>query len=411
MLIRGPAVVVSAALLWPAQAALSADWEGVFEGKLGKARVIVELNAGVDTSDYKGGFADGSRYSYYPKLYDLNLVLDREGDGEELNFIESTAKHFEVPDLPKNDPQITGRWTLRVDGEGAAGTWTSPDGKKKLLIALKRVDLVPADTLPQDGNQLSQTYNELWFGSVSFAPTEKQAKFGDIVMTYMTDSAFGQEVPVLSRFPDATRMARANDLLNAYYRQSLMNYRDCVNGVPGDWRNGNEKPEPDYQFEATYANPMVVSIEENGSVFCGGAHPNNYATPLTFDLETLTQIGGIYGRDLSPDGFGHVLKLASKDERIAFENVALGRWMKAAKSAGDSGEDSCAAAGFLGEQAPGEKEFSLSFVAKGLAVRRTDFPHAASNCLFADYNPTITPWTDLRPWLKDGQRLLTSEVE
>ncbi|MCA0432053.1 MAG: hypothetical protein LCH46_02220 [Proteobacteria bacterium] len=387
----------------------AADWEGVFEGTLGKSKVIVELNAGADASDYKGGFADGSRYSYYPKLYDLNLVLDGGGSGAPLAFTETTARHMEVPDLPPGDPKITGRWSISVDGKGATGTWASPDGKKKLPISLRRVPLMAADKLPPQNSQLSATYNGLWFRSVSFEPTEKTAAFGGILMTYMKDSAFGQEVPVFSRFPDGTRMEKANAVLMDYYKQSLMGYRDCVNGVPADWRS--DKLEVEYQFEAKYASPAAVSIEESGSVFCGGAHPSNYATPLTFDLETMTQIGGTYGLDLSPDGFGHVLKLANKEERAVFESFALDRWNAAASAAGDSGEDSCAGQSFLDSQPPGEREFSLSFLPDGLAVRRTDFPHVASNCLFEDYNPTVIPWADLKPWLRPGQTLLTSEMK
>ena len=36
--------------------AIAADWEGVFEGTLGKAKIIVELNAGEEKTDYKGGY-------------------------------------------------------------------------------------------------------------------------------------------------------------------------------------------------------------------------------------------------------------------------------------------------------------------------------------------------------------------
>jgi hypothetical protein len=64
----------------------------------------------------------------------------------------------------------------------------------------------------------------------------------------------------------------------------------------------------------------------------------------------------------------------------------------------------------MNDQPTGEKEFSLAFDPKGLAVQRTDFPHAASNCLFQDFNPTIIPWADLKPWLKPDQTLLMDEL-
>ena len=47
--------VVFLLLCW-ACPTLAAEWEGVFEGSLGKAKIIVELNAGPDKTEYKGGF-------------------------------------------------------------------------------------------------------------------------------------------------------------------------------------------------------------------------------------------------------------------------------------------------------------------------------------------------------------------
>jgi hypothetical protein len=84
-------------------------------------------------------------------------------------------------------------------------------------------------------------------------------------------------------------------------------------------------------------------------------------------------MGGKYELDLSPDGFGRVLQLASKDERIAFERFALGRWKDAAAQDKEMGAD--CSAGWIEDAPEGQRAFSLSFSEKGLAVTRTDFPH------------------------------------
>ena len=150
-----------------------------------------------------------------------------------------------------------------------------------------------------------------------------------------------------------------------------------------------EPYEPEYNFEVVYASPRVVTISEGGSVFCGGAHPNNYVSYLTFDLVNGQQIGGLYQLDLSPRGFGEILKLADKQERIAFESFALARWQAAAAAAGETGEDGCGGTGFMADQAPGEKEFSLSFDKKGLAVQRTDYPSALPIVCFRTSTPPL----------------------
>ncbi len=122
-----------------------------------------------------------------------------------------------------------------------------------------------------------------------------------------------------------------------------------------------------------------------------------------------SKIGGVYGLDLSPQGFGRLLKLADKTERIAFERFALGRWKAAAaKDIAMAGECNT---GWIDDAPEGEKDFYMSFEATGLAVTRVDYPHVASVCMFTDFNPTIIPWADLAPWLKRDQKLLTTEVQ
>jgi hypothetical protein len=388
-----------------AQPVSAADWEGVFEGTLGKSPIIVELNAGIDASSYPGGYLEGSRYSYLPAAFDLKLVLETEG--KRLEFVESTAPYYLIADLPKDDPARTGHWSLKVSGKTASGTWSSRDGKKTLPIALKRLPLVKQADEPKDMNRLTTTYNERWFKEVKISGAEKPIKFGGVALAYETDTAFTLAMPVFTALPDKAVMSKANVLLRDYYKQSLMQNRDCINGLPSE----EEVPkEPDYSFDVIYASPTVLTISESGSVFCGGAHPNNYASYISFDLVEGKQIGGTYQLDLSPDGFGRILKLANKQERIAFETFALTRWDAAAKASSDA-DKTCAEVNFMGEQEPGEKDFSLAFAAEGLAVFRTDYPTAAAACLFQDYNPTIIPWADLRPFLRPDQKLLTTEIK
>ena len=385
----------------PAQAA---DWEGVFEGTIGKARVIVELNAGAEKSEYKGGYLEGARYSYLPKPIDIKLILDEEGSV--LRFTETLLQHGRFADA--EDKKITGQWSLSVNGDTALGTWTSPTGDKSLPISLTRVDLLPVSEVPKDANPLPTTYDTRWLESVNFNDAGTAKSFGDVEVRFTKDSAFGIAFPVLGNFPDGNRKAKVNAMLLTQHMKSVVDYRNCLNGVPADW--SEPETEPQFNIGVDYASPTVLSYTEGGSVFCGGAHPSNYVKSQTYDLTEPARMGGDYQLDLSPQGFGRVLKLANKDERIAFERFALGRWQDAAKAAGESGDESCLK-GWIDDSAEGEKEFDLSFTPTGLAVTRTDYPHVASNCLFQDFNPTIIPWADLKPWVKDGQTLLTSEIK
>ncbi len=390
-------VLVLTVAVLPGRAS-AADWEGIYQGTLGKAKVIVQLVEPLD--DMEGETKrETSRYSYVPKVRDLNLVLSSKG--KTLLFDETPQQYYEF-NGEGSEKVITGKWSLSADGKTAKGTWTSPDGKKKLPIALTRVPDLGEDEADPDLNIWSATYNDLWLRSVTFSDAGEAKRFGDVEVRWLKNSGFGITYPVLGAFPDAARKEAVNALLMKAIRKSLGDYRDCKNGVPVDWEPENET---EISFAVDYASPTLLSFTESGSVFCGGAHPDNYASPKSYDLTVPAQIGGKDGLDLSPDGFGRVLKLANKDERIAFERFALGKWKAAADADKEMGAD-CASS-WMDESPEGAKNFSLSFTEKGLAVFRTDYPHVLSVCLGTDFNPTIVPWTELRPWLKDGQTLLT----
>lgn len=390
------------ALLLLASPAFAVDWEGSYEGTLGKAKIIVQLVEPLD--DMEGETKrETSRYSYVPKARDLNLFLTKQG--ATLAFEETTQQpwEFNAPDTKKI---ITGRWNLTYRDGKATGTWLSPDGKKKLPITLTMVPELDREEVDPDLNILNETYNGLWLKSVGFSAAGQAKRFGDVEVAMVKDSAFGIEFPMLTAHPDAAQMERGNAMLLKQHRATVSGYRDCKNGVPLEWEPENGEPEMAYEID--YASPTVLSFTESGSVFCGGAHPNNYSTPMTYDLAGLVQMGGRYNLDLSPEGFGRVLKLANREERIAFERFALGLW-QAAETKDTAMEGACKT-GFIEDAPDGEKMFSLSFTPRGLAVLRTDYPHVASVCLSTDFNPTIIPWSDLKPWLKPGQTLLSSEI-
>jgi hypothetical protein len=300
------------------------------------------------------------------------------------------------------DKRVTGRWELRVSGEQAKGSWQSPDGKKKLPIALSRVAEVSRAEAGPERNLPIATYDELWAKTLRFSDAGVAKRFGAVEIRWVKDSAFGITFPLLGAFPDEARKAASNAALLAAHHRDVVRYRECKNGVPIDWLPENDMPE--FHYEVSYASPTLLSFSEAGSVFCGGAHPNNYITLITYDLTTGEKMGGDYLLDLSPQGFGRMLKLATKQERMAFERFAMGRWREAAardtEMAGDCD------AGWDDMAPEGEKEFKLHLTGAGLAVTRTDYPHVASVCLFTDFNPTVIPWAELKPWLKPGQQLV-----
>ncbi len=389
--------------------ALAADWEGVFSGTLGTSRILVELT---DPLDEKQGVSkrETSRYSYLPKARDLNLML--KSSSGELRFEETLLQPYQYTSADQTDKKVSGTWVLSVKGAAATGKWTSPDGKQHLPIQLSRVQNLADDNPFPDSNIWSATYNAEWLKLVTIAPVGKPKTFGTVEVDMMKDSVFGIEHPVLSKFPDAGRKEANNAALTAAFKSEIAEYRDCKNGVPIDWEEDPETSGPDFAYTVDYATPDLLSFTIAGSVFCGGAHPSNYVTPVTYDLSTSEQIGGRSGEnksDLNADAFGRILKLANKDERIAFERFALGLWK--ANAAKDTEMGETCMTGWIDDNPEGERDFSLSFTTMGLAVTRKDYPSVAAACQFQDFNPTIIPWADLKPWLRSDQTLLTTGIQ
>lgn len=395
-------IVTFVAGLFVSFSASAADWEGVFEGTLGTAPIIVELNAGAEKSSFKGGYADGPRYSYLPKTRDISLILDKEG--ESLAFTETLWSHHRFAD--EADKHITGTWQLQVKGDKATGTWTSPKGETSFPIRLTRAPLVPAQEITSDQSQLAATYDLLWLNSVSFTDAGTANTFGPVEIRWSKDSAFNVAYPVIGNFPDGKQKAVINTMLLLKHMKSVLEYRNCLNGVAFNWSDA--ETEPSFNFEITYASPTVLSYTVSGSVFCGGAHNNNFTNPQSFDLTAVAQIGGGDQQDLSPQGFGRILKLETREQRIAFERFALGRWK--AEAARDIETAADCTAGWIDDAAEGEKDFDLLITEKGIGILRTDYPHVASACMFQSYNPTIIPWSDIKPFVRLDQNLLTKEI-
>jgi hypothetical protein len=364
-------------------AAAAADWEGVYEGTLGKSRIIVQLR---ETSPET---FDHSRYSYLPKARDINLIL--AGPEMPLRFEETLMRPDQFEIAKGAEREVTGKWALSASGTQMTGTWTSADGKKQLPISLTRT------TAGDEG------YAGLWLKEVTFKDIGVAKSFGAVNVHFSEDSVFRIHYPMIGSFPDEQRKSAINEMLMKDHRASLLQYRDCINGVPIKVAL-DEDEGPQFAYTIAYASPTLLSVSEGGSVYCGGMHPQNYLKPITYDLVSLQRMGGEYGLDLSPGGFGRVLKFDTSDDRIAFQKFAMDYWRNNARKDKEMAEP-CDAE-WTDDAPAGERYFSVSVQPDGLAVLRTNYVHAYSTCLFSEFNPVVIPWNELLPWVKPEQKLL-----
>ncbi len=395
-----PALIMALVMPETLQAA-DKPWEGVFEGTLGTARIQVLLG-------HPDGSGEDSRYSYAGKPFDLGLVLEKEGP--RLQFLETTVVGAESGDLKgKGARLVSGRWDIAVTKDGATGTWADRDGKKTLPVSLTRV--------AKSSSRTSVVYGEVWARQVAFAPPQPGKPFNGVSVGMVKDRIFAVSFPRLTSHSDPARVERINTMLEAEHRKAVVSWRDCLSYVsrqkPGEGAD-RKKISSEINLQVTYATPTVMSLSEAGSIFCGGVHPNNFVRSVNFDLLAAERIGtaneGSEGTDpvLSASQLGRIFDLSTKPKLAAFNTFWWNRWLANAKRKVKA-DDGCLER-FDTEKPDADSTADFRFEKRGLAVTHADYPHAMSVCIVMDYNPHVIPWSQLKPYLKPGQKLLVDEV-
>jgi hypothetical protein len=380
------------ALLVMVGPAFAADWEGLYEGTLGKAKIralLLEEETGA--------------YSYSQNAFDLGLHYD--STGPDVSFIESKVPQLLLDDIKgERSSDISGTWQLRFDGQQASGIWNAPKGAKKKVksakIALKRVKSL-SDI--GEGYAAFDAYHALWGQGLTFENPVTGEIMNGVTVGMAADAVFKSKFPRYLLHPDAPKRDAINAMLTEEHRTAAINQRSCVQGARR-FLDGENSGELDVQveFKVTYASPTVISFVESGSAFCGGAHGNNYSVSHTFDLVSMDRLGAKrFDADLEAGQFGRVFDFDTAEKVKSFNAFLNTSWNAAAAKPGPDDEPSCAT-----EEPPLGATLALHFTKNGLAVTKTGYPHVMSVCLWQSYNPTVIPWADLKPYVKVGQALI-----
>ncbi|ESQ78019.1 hypothetical protein [Asticcacaulis sp. YBE204] len=357
----------------------------VYEGTLGKSPIVLEVRS----ATVGGKTLTGGRY-YYTKYRGL-IPLEGRGNG-----LMDERPYCEDPQCP-----VTGTFSLKASATGLTGTWTAKGKSAAVPVTLKKVaarnvastiairtveDLSVVDTVLEspdvpvgDDPFRSRRLNQ----DNVYGP---ETVVGPIAYRTVTDKATGVHYLSLTRHPDAAAMKKVNATLDIERYFRLEGALDCLSmkggngqGTTGGYDETTEK--------VVYLTPTLMAVEDAGSTYCGGAHPNNYWVIHTYDLRQ--------GGELD---FDRVLKLFNTpagwkdgDERSeTAEYKALqaklnpkSPWFAADVDRECLGEDVESYGG----------GYSFSFGAKGLVVSRTDLPHALGACMGVYY---VVPYAELK---------------
>jgi len=385
----------------------SAAPRNVYAGTLqGAGEVVMELQAADD------GTLTG-RYFYRRHGVDIPLKGTERALFEPRPYHERTEAGLD----PEGDAPAgrAAAWQGAFDADGYRGQWTDARTGKRRGFQLRRVAEYDPDALaPHSARAVTDAISGGMGSGIAFdatidaehAPYEtlKLAGYavpvgpdtGTAAVAYRMwrDPRTKFSYPRLSRHPDAKVMARINGLLEQRHWQMNLAALACKASVytDGNPAAGTLGSYDEEAITVDWLSTALMTVTEAGSLYCGGAHPNNHFEPYTFDLlrgEYLdwNRVFDAYESDAS--GFRTesptLLRIVDTARNaLAQEDPAVSADGESMGGCADVWPSFLA----LGAQAPGMLSLSVSGV--GHAMGGCLGPHAA------------VPFADLAPYLKPG---------
>jgi hypothetical protein len=286
-----------------------------YKGTLGKAPIIVEFSADVATAT--GAFA--GRYSYLAKGIDIPLDAQHVAPGK-LDLVEEKPCTIEIcRDVPNDAPEGTlptpplgAKWQLQADGKGkVSGTWT--DGGKVLPVLLQRAGSRPLPArfvaLPVNLTDILTSFYAGEQGiTAKTSPYDflkmqvplkhsNPTRWGKVAFDFVTDPRTKFAFPNVTDLGGADRTAINGYLATQHWELNASALACAAAIYQGLGWNETMRYEAgslggfaDETFNVTYLSPTVMSWTEGGSLWCGGASPDNHFIQTNVDVRTGTEL-------------------------------------------------------------------------------------------------------------------------
>lgn len=271
----------------------------VYTGTLqGAGEVVMELD-----SQPVNGVLTG-RYFYPKHGVDIPLKGKPQALAEPKPYVEAMASG-QGPDAPKSSTAAV--WQGEIDASGYQGNWIDAKTGKVRSFVLRRVADYDTDALRPGSAQAVTNSISGGQGSgvnVNVDITEKTAPYdylklaghavpvdadsgkGPVAYRMWRDPRTQFTYPRLARHPDPQVLARINHLLEQRHWQKNLAALACMatlytNNNPAAGTLGSYDEEA---ITVTWLSSALMTLTESGSLYCGGAHPDNHFEPYTFDL-------------------------------------------------------------------------------------------------------------------------------
>lgn len=279
-----------------------ADEAVTYKGTIGRIPVILEMGVPDQGSDF------AARYAYLLKGVDIPLHGKVAGDGsfaieEEAPCDEKTCRKADG-DFVETAP-VGADWMLRSEKDGARlkGSWKDRKSGKLLPVALERVGSRELDGAansldyldPMSGSEDEKfTPDMLPYDFLKFDYPIKHGEetyFQGATIRLDSDPRTGTAYPFIVKLPGTDTAA-----INAYLRQRWLrvqfNPYYCLStaylglGWSGSGGQGTTGMEDGSSVTLEYLSPRLLGLVENGSSYCGGAHPNHFENRHFADVRT-----------------------------------------------------------------------------------------------------------------------------
>lgn len=407
--LSSPAVLALAALPWlcgPAAAASRIVYSGTLQGA---GEVVMELDSQPADGVVKG------RYFYPRHGVDIPLQGTPQALAEPMTHQAAVDTGWNPQASP---PPAAATWKGERDAQGYRGTWTDARSGKTRGFSLKRVaEYDPEQTAPgavqavteaisggrgsgvdagADINARSAPYETLKLAGHA-VPAGEEVGAGAAAYRMWRDPRTGFVYPRLARHPNAQTLQRVNHLLEQRHWQMSLAALACKASVyeNGSWGAGTLGGYDEESVQVTWLSSALLTVTESGSLFCGGAHPDNHFDLYTYDLlrgEYLdwnrvfpAYVAGEYSQSAPSPALLKIVDRA-RQKMAAAARSQRGRQDVDREGCSDVWPEFLA----LGAQAPGALSLSVSGVG-----------HAMGVCL-GTY--AAVPFKDLEPYLAPGGR-------
>jgi len=293
---------VALALLAQAGNLAQAAPRTVYTGTLqGAGDVVMEL----DTRPAENGVLTG-RYFYPKHGVDIPLKGTAQALVEPKTF-QALVDAGKDPETNELATIAAATWQGRRDADGYTGQWIDARTGKPRSFTLRRVaeydpevsapGSVQAVTNAISGgvgsgidvnvgiNAETAPYETLKLAGHA-VPVGQDSGNGPVAYRMWRDPRTQFSYPRLSRHPDPQVAKRVNALLEQRHWQMNLAALACMasaytDGNPAAGTLGSYDEEA---ITVQWLSKALMTVTESGSLYCGGAHPDNHFEPYTFDL-------------------------------------------------------------------------------------------------------------------------------